>query len=65
MVYNYDYFGREMFAFDHLPQEIRTMLNESDIFIEPRFVLGIYKTRGTEATKKYLEGLMIREPLYG
>ena len=60
----------ELNAFDQLPKELRTILNYTFMNVDPRYILGMYKTQGLKNTKYYLDsiglldgGYMIEESL--
>lgn len=67
------YTRKEMLAFDKLPLNLRDILNYSDMCIDPRFVLGMYKDQGIDNTLSYLDaigllpdgGLMSAKEIYG
>lgn len=49
--------AKEMEAFDKLPYELRYILNNIHENIDPRYIHGIYKQRGTKAAITYLEDI--------
>lgn len=46
-----------MEAHDKLPKKLRDILNEGPYPIDPRYILGMYKTQGLRATVGYLENI--------
>lgn len=47
----------ELLAFDKLPTELRQILNYTYEHIDPRYVLGMYKTQGLNRTVNYLDDI--------
>lgn len=48
---------KELEAFDTLPEELRTVLNYTRDYIDPRYILGIYKNQGLSDTLDYLASI--------
>jgi hypothetical protein len=43
--------------FDRLPRVLRNILNDINECLDPRYILGLYKTRGLVDTVQYLEDI--------
>lgn len=48
---------KEMDDFDRLPRVLRNILNDINECLDPRYILGLYKTRGLVDTVQYLEDI--------
>ena len=47
----------ELKAFNQLPAQLRNFLNYTSENIDPRYILGMYKTIGLKATLQYLKDI--------
>ncbi len=48
---------KELQAFDKLPKQLRTVLNYTYMCVDPRYILGMYRTQGLRNTMFYLDSI--------
>lgn len=48
---------KELEAFDNLPKHLRDALNYTNECLDPRYILGKYKTEGLKDTLRYLDDI--------